>query len=109
MDFSKIVNIAFILHPKVTPRDVIFFPAVSKQQGKVNYIVVCEGQYSGVYKWTEEIRPYLRIWNNGKLPCYVITKDKLTKLKDLDQIDERLPLGKFMLRIIKKIQRREDD
>ena len=103
MNYKDACNIAFIKNAKITTRDVLVLPAVNKQQGQVNYVVVCQGDYSGVYKWPGELRDSLRIWKNKEMPCYVITLDKLTKIKELDQIDEDLPYGKFMLRIIRKI------
>ena len=101
--FSKIVNIAFLKYAKEAHEGVLFFPAINKQQGRVNYIIVCQGPYTGVYKWDPDIIPTLRRWFNKKTECFVLPMDKTIKIKELADIDERLPLGRYILKVIRKV------
>jgi len=106
MDYTKIINVAFCLAPKIGG-EVILLPACDKQQGKHwNYIVVCcSDEYNGLYRYKADIIPHLRCWDNNGKKCYVIPISEVEKFKELNQLDNKVPLGKYILRVIKKIRR----
>lgn len=104
MSFSQIINIAFVIYAKVTTRDVLLIPSVERQRGKRwNYIVVCQGDYAGVYKYSVDLIPSLRIWDNKGRKCYIISLDKVQKIKNIEDLDITKPLGKYISHTVRKI------
>ena len=103
--FDEAINIAFLKHVKVA-HDILMLPAVDRQQGKVwNYIVVCcDEEYNGVYRWDAVEAPKLKHWKNKTLECYKVPISICTKIKELEELDESTSLGRYILRIVRRIQ-----
>lgn len=104
MDYSKIVNIAFVIYAKETANDVLLLPLVSKQQGKnYNYIVVASGLHSGIYKYPAYLRETFKTWTNKGKECYVIHLRDTKKIKNLHDLDESKPLGRYIIKRLQKM------
>lgn len=109
MNFKDLCNFAFILGVK-RGDETLVFPAVDKQQGRTwNYLVICcDKQYNGIWKWKPEIIPHLRVWTNNKKPCYVLPIEECTFIKPLEELDPKLPLGKYLSKIVATIRKEHD-
>lgn len=61
INYKNIVNVAFILQPKISS-EVVLLPACNKQRGsRWNYIVICcSDEYNGLYRYKADIIPHLR-------------------------------------------------
>ena len=105
-DFKQICNIAFIYKVAHKATGDFVFPAVYKQLGKTwNYVVIClDDKWNGVYKWDPNLIPDLQVWHNNKLPCYVLPVEDLIKIKNIEDLSPELPLGKYILKIVRKIR-----
>ena len=102
-------NIAYIYKPKfLSPFNdgmTYLVPAIIKQQGRINYIVVCcSPEYNGIYGWVKN-KEY-KTWKNGKLNCYYIpiSDCKFMSFEQLENYKGKSLDKKAIFKKVKEIQ-----